>query len=274
MFTVHRIDSLDLPELAPYRTLRRPTEHKAQGIFVAEGDKVVHRLLESSLSITSVLIPEHRWTEYEPGLSRRPENITAYVTPKSVVEQLVGFHMFQGVMAVAKIPPPVTLDELLDRSPSPRLFAAADGLMNAENTGALVRNCVAFGVQALLVGETCASPFLRRAVRNSMGTVFQLPVVPTASLVAAIKQLQTRGMRCLAAHPHTQQKQLWQADFSGDCCIVLGSEGVGLSAPVREACDAAVAIPMQFGVDSLNVASASAVFLYEANRQRSSLMQP
>jgi tRNA G18 (ribose-2'-O)-methylase SpoU len=229
---------------------------------------VVHRLLESSLPIISVLIPEHRWAEYEPGLSRRPENIIAYVTPKSVVEQLIGFHMFQGVLAVAKIPPPVTLDELLDRSPSPRLFAAVDGLMNAENIGALVRNCVAFGVQALLVGETCASPFLRRAVRNSMGTVFQLPVVPTPSLVAAIKQLQARGVRCLAAHPHTEQKELWQADFSGDCCIVLGSEGDGLSTPVREACDAAVAIPMQSGVDSLNVASASAVFLYEASRQR------
>jgi tRNA G18 (ribose-2'-O)-methylase SpoU len=270
MFTVHRIDSLDLPELSPYRTLRRPAEHQAQGIFVAEGDKVVHRLLESSLEIISVLIPEPRWTEYEPGLSRRPEGIAAYVTPKSVVEQLVGFHMFQGVMAVARIPPPVTLDEMVDRSPSPRLFAAADGLMNAENMGALVRNCVAFGVQALFVGETCASPFLRRAVRNSMGTVFQLPVVPTPSLVAAIRRVQAQGVRCLAAHPHTEQNQLWQSDFSGDCCIVLGSEGDGLSAPVREACDAAVAIPMESGVDSLNVASASAVFLYEARRQRQS----
>lgn len=271
MFTVHNIDSLDLPELAPYRTLKRPAAHEAQGIFVAEGDKVVHRLLESSLPVVSVLIPEHRWAEYAPGLSCRQENIVAYVTPKRVVEQLVGFHMFQGVMAVAKIPPRLTLDELLDRSASPRLFAAADGLMNAENMGALVRNCVAFGVQALLVGETCASPFLRRAVRNSMGTVFQLPIVPTPSLVAAIQQLQGRGMRCLAAHPHTEQAALWQADFSGDCCIVLGSEGDGLSAPVREACDAAVAIPMHSGVDSLNVASASAVFLYEASRQRAAL---
>ncbi len=271
MFTVHRIDSLDLPELAPYRTLRRPAEHQAQGIFVAEGDKVVHRLLASSLPIVSVLIPEHRWSEYEPGLKRSGEHFLAYVAPKVVVEQLVGFHMFQGVMAVAKIPPPVTLDELLERTPSPRLFAAADGLMNAENTGALVRNCVAFGAQALLVGETCASPFLRRAVRNSMGTVFQLPVVPTPSLVAAIQHLQRHGMRCLAAHPHTEQHQLWQEEFAGDCCIVLGSEGVGLSAPVRQACDAAVVIPMQSGVDSLNVASASAVFLYEACRQRRSL---
>jgi tRNA G18 (ribose-2'-O)-methylase SpoU len=269
MFTVHRIDSLDLPELAPYRTLKRPIEHQARGIFVAEGDKVVHRLLESSLQIVSVLIPEHRWAEYEPALSRRAEHIIAYVTPKSVVEQLVGFEMFQGVLAVAKIPPPVALEELLARARPPRLFVAADGLTNAENIGALVRNCAAFGAQALFVGETCASPFLRRAVRNSMGTVFELPVLETPSLVAALWELQSRGVRCLAAHPHTDQSQVWQTDFTGDCCIVLGSEGEGLSAPVREACDAAVMIPMHPGVDSLNVASASAVFLYEASRQRS-----
>lgn len=269
MFTVHRIDSLDLPELAPYRTLKRPVAHEAQGIFVAEGDKVVHRLLESSLVIVSVLIPEHRWAEYEPGLSRRTEDIKAFVTPKSVVEQLVGFEMFQGVLAVAKIPPPLTLDELLTRAPQPRLLIAADGLTNAENIGALVRNCAAFGAQALLVGETCASPFLRRAVRNSMGTVFQLPVLQPPSLVAALWELQSRGVRCLAAHPHMVQAQVWQTDFTGDCCLVLGSEGEGLSPRVREACDAAVAIPMQSGVDSLNVASASAVFLYEARRQRS-----
>lgn len=268
MFTVHRIDSLDLPELAPYRTLKRPVEHQARGIFVAEGDKVVHRLLESALEIVSVLIPEHRWLEYEPGLSRRAESIIAYVTPKSVVEQLVGFEMFQGVLAVAKIPPPVALDDLLARSPSPRLFVAADGLTNAENIGALVRNCAAFGAQALFVGETCASPFLRRAVRNSMGTVFELPILETPSLVAALWELQSRGVRCLAAHPHTDQSHIWQTDFKGDCCIVLGSEGEGLSEAVRKACDAAVAIPMAGGVDSLNVASASAVFLYEARRQR------
>jgi tRNA G18 (ribose-2'-O)-methylase SpoU len=270
MFTVQRIDSLDLPELAPFRTLKRPIEHQARGFFVAEGDKVVHRLLASALEIVSVLIPEHRWTEYEPGLRRRAENIVAYVTPKSVVDQLVGFEMFQGVLAVARIPRPIALDELLARPPQPRLLVAADGLTNAENIGALVRNCAAFGAQALLVGETCASPFLRRAVRNSMGTVFELPVLETPSLVAALWELQARGVRCLAAHPHTDQAQIWQTDFTGDCCIVLGSEGEGLSAPVRAACEAAVAIPMQSGVDSLNVASASAVFLYEARRQRQS----
>jgi len=271
MFTVHRISALDLPELSPYRTLRRPAEHEAQGIFVAEGDKVVHRLLASTLDVISVLLPEHRLAEYEPGLQSRPEVLPVYaVTEKRILEELVGFEMFQGVMAVAKIPPPCPLDELLAKCKSPRLFAAADGLTSAENIGVLVRNCVAFGAQALLVGETSASPFLRRAVRNSMGTIFQLPVIESANLVGSLQELRRQGVRCVAAHPHTDQRTLPDANFTQDCCIVFGSEGNGISASVLAACDEAVAIPMPPTVDSLNVASAAAVFLYEASRQRSS----
>lgn len=272
MFTVHRIASLDLPELAPYRTLKRPAEHQARGIFVAEGDKVVHRLLASSLPVISVLLPEYRFAEYEPGLRSRPEDIIVYsVTEKRVLEELVGFEMFQGVLAVAKIPAHATLAERFARSQSPRLFAAADGLTSAENIGVLARNCVAFGVQALLVGETSASPFLRRAVRNSMGTIFQLPVVETDNLAGSLGELRRLGIRCIAAHPHTDQCSLADADFVKDCCIVFGSEGNGISAPVLAACDEVVAIPMPPTVDSLNVASAAAVFLYETGRQRAQI---
>src|SRR5207253_1107276 len=148
-------------------------------------------------------------------------------------------------------------------STRPFLFVAVDGLNNAENLGALVRNSAGFGVQALLVGETSSSPFLRRAVRSSMGTIFQLPVVELSNLAETLQELRRQHIRCIAAHPHTDRRTLSQADFTGDCCIVLGSEGTGVSAAVLAACDEAVAIPMSSGVDSLNVASASAVFLYE-----------
>jgi tRNA G18 (ribose-2'-O)-methylase SpoU len=143
-----------------------------------------------------------------------------------------------------------------------------DGLANAENLGALVRNCVAFGVQALLVGETSCSPYLRRAVRSSMGTIMQLPLVETHQLIAALAQARVLGLRCLAAHPHAERRAITQVDFTGDCCLVFGSEGEGLSPAIRLACDAAVSIPMPPTVDSLNVASAAAVFLYEVSRQR------
>jgi tRNA G18 (ribose-2'-O)-methylase SpoU len=270
MFHVEKIASLDLPELAPYRTLRRPSDHEEQGIFVAEGDKVVKRLLESRFGVVSVLLPLNRVAEFEPLLQARPETgIPVFaVTQKSILEELVGFEMFQGVLAVGKIPEIITLEKILADGPRPKLFAAVDGLTSAENIGLLVRNCAAFGAQALIVGETSSSPFLRRAVRNSMGTIFQLPVVETGNLVKSLNQLRAQGVRCLAAHPHTERKYLAQADFTGDCCIVFGSEGNGLSPEVLAACDEAVAISMAAGVDSLNVAAAAAVFLFEANRQR------
>lgn len=270
MFTVHRIDSLDLPELAPYRTLKRSAEHETQGIFVAEGDKVVLRLLESEFEVVSVLLPEERLAEFEPLIRPRSEpDIPVHVVArKEILEKLVGFDLFQGVLAVGRIPPPRVLSEVVAASPVPRLFVAVDGLTNAENIGVLVRNCVAFGVQALLVGETCASPFLRRAVRNSMGAIFHLPVIEAISLVDSLRELSAHGVRCIAAHPHTDRKSLEAANLSTDCCLVFGSEGKGISAPVLAGCPEAVAITMPPTVDSLNVGSAAAVFLYEARRQR------
>jgi tRNA G18 (ribose-2'-O)-methylase SpoU len=285
MFRVQNISSLDLPELQPYATMRRPLEHEGQGIFVAEGTKVVRRLLESLFAVVSVVLPEKWLEDFRPLLEARPETVTVYLAEKKLLETLVGFSMFQGVLAVGKIPAPVSLDEIVRTNSKPQLFVAVDALTNAENLGALVRNCVAFGVQALIAGETSSSPYLRRAVRNSMGTIFQLPVIELAklgqrhqfttkphttklTLAECLRELRQRGIRCIAAHPHTDKKFLSQTDFSGDCCLVFGSEGDGISPAVLAACDEAVAIPMPPEVDSLNVGAAAAVFLYEAARQR------
>lgn len=285
MFRVEKITSFNSPELQPYATMRRPLEQERQGIFVAEGTKVVRRLLESRFAVVSAVLPEKWLDEYRPLLEARPEQVAVYLADKKLLETLTGFSMFQGVLAVGRIPPPCPLDEVLSKSSKPQLFVAVDELANAENIGALVRNCVAFGVQALLVGETSSSPFLRRAVRNSMGAIFHLPVVELAklghrhqftvkphavklTLAECMKQLRGRGVRCIAAHPRKENRFLSRADFSGDCCIVFGSEGDGISPAVLAACDEAVAIPMPPVVDSLNVGAAAAVFLYEAARQR------
>jgi tRNA G18 (ribose-2'-O)-methylase SpoU len=176
--------------------------------------------------------------------------------------------MFQGVLAVGKIPVTHALETVLQQSAPPRLWAAVEGLSNAENVGVLVRNCAAFGVQALLVGRTSSSPFLRRAVRSSMGAVFRLPIMENVDLPDTLRALRARGIRCLAAHPHADDRKLQHAGLSADCCVVFGSEGEGISPEVLEACDQMVAIPMASGVDSLNVGNAAAVFFYEALRQR------
>ena len=265
---IHRVTALDRPELAPYATLRQHEEHKRAGIFVAEGDKVVRRLLESDFGVVSVLLPERRLAEFEPLIRARPENVPVYVMEIAELEKLTGFPFFQGVLAVGKIPQTHTLDSILARASRPHFFVAIDGLTNAENVGLIVRNCAAFGAQALIVDESSASPFLRRAVRNSMGTIFKLPIVETGKLVESLRVLRSKKIRVIAAHPHTEQRMVHNTDFATDCCLVFGSEGLGLSEEALAACDECVAIPMSNEVDSLNVGSAAAVFLYEAARRR------
>src|ERR1041384_3937687 len=151
MAQVQKIDSLELPALAPYRTMRRPLDHREQGIFVAEGEKVVRRLLQSDFTVLSLLLPEKWFLEYEPILSSRPERISVYLAEKETLQNLTGFSMFQGVLAVGTIPVARPLEAVFSRSAPPFPIAAVEGLSNAENLGALVRNCAAFGVQALLV---------------------------------------------------------------------------------------------------------------------------
>lgn len=276
MLRVQKISSFDAPELRPYATMRRPVEHEVQGIFVAEGEKVVRRLLESHFTVISAVFTEKDLENFRPLIEARPELVAVYLAEKKWLETLTGFAMFQGVLAVGKIPACVSLEDILRNSPKPRLLAAVDGLTNSENLGALVRNCAAFRVQALLVGETSSSPFLRRAVRNSMGAIFQLPVVEIgrgagdvahATLAQTLRLLREHNVRCVAAHPRGT-KHLSQADLTQDCCIVFGSEGEGISPGVLEGCDELVSIPMPEKIDSLNVGAAAAVFLYEVNRQR------
>jgi tRNA G18 (ribose-2'-O)-methylase SpoU len=269
LIQLHHIDTLDHPQLTPYLTLRRTAEHENNGIFVAEGEKVVARLLESGLAIHSFLVTPDWLEAYRDRLEALAATISVFVGDKSVLNSIVGFHLHQGIMAVAKIPEPQRVDNVIRTSQAPRLFVAVDGMTNSENLGVLVRNCAAFGVQALIVGETSSSPYLRRAVRNSMGSIFRLPVVSSPDLAATLRDLNKRfSVRVIGAHPHAEHGIHDRSACAGDCCLVFGSEGYGISAKVLSECTEAVAIPMERGVDSLNVSSASAVFLYEVMRQR------
>jgi tRNA G18 (ribose-2'-O)-methylase SpoU len=262
-------DSLDIPELELYRTLRRPAEHRKLGIFIAEGDKVAERFFESSLTAVSILLTPEWLSFFQSRLESRPEPVRVFSAPKNLLETIVGFHCHQGVMIVGEIPQTATIEKALQSIPRPRLLAALDGLTSAENTGVLVRNCAACGVHALIVGETSADPYLRRSVRNSMGTIFRLPIVHAASLARALRFLRTdRGFQVLAAHPRPDSTPVHAVEFTKDSCVVFGHEGRGVSAEVLAECDRSIAIPMAPGVDSFNVACASAIVLYEATRQR------
>src|SRR5208283_2719669 len=139
MLITKQITSLDNPDLHPYRTLRRPMDHLKEGIFVAEGAKVVRRLLDSDLTITSFLMTKEWYNELLPGEEIPPhrrnnkEQPTIYLAGKELVESIVGYNLHQGIMAIAKLPPQRSLEEILTTIAKPFLIVALDGLVNAEN---------------------------------------------------------------------------------------------------------------------------------------------
>ena len=270
--TVQRIETGLEPGLEPYRTLKRTADQQRDRMVIAQGPVAVRALLRSSYPILSLLTDEVWLENLRPLWATRADHFTAFVGDALLVERLIGHRMHQSVMAAGRIPAMPTLDALLNdvhaSAVGPRLWIAVDGLANAENLGAIVRNAVAFEAEALLVGETSASPFLRRAVRSSMGAVFSLPVLEIGSLVHGLKTAANQGFRIIGAESGPGHVKITDADFAGDLCVVFGSEGGGLSEAVRQVCHQTVAIPTSSSVTSLNVASASAVFLHEIRRRR------
>jgi tRNA G18 (ribose-2'-O)-methylase SpoU len=266
---IQTVQALDAPELALYLTLKRVEEHERSGMLVAANLKVVKRLLASRFTVVSALLTPAWLEKLEPQLRARVEaELPIYVAEQKVLETITGYKVHQGALAVAEIPPQPDFETLLLNSPRPLLLAAVEGIASAENLGAVVRSCAAFGVHFLIVGETCGSPFQRRAVQGSMGTIFEQQLVRVENLVETLKLLRSRSVRCLAAHPRPGAKKLSAVDLRGGCCLVFGAEGPGLTASVLAACDDAVEIPMPSHMNSLNVAVAAGVFLYEATRQR------
>ena len=278
-YKIQEVTSLNLPELQPYRTLRRPLEHIRDGIFVAEGEKVVRRLLTSDMTIISMLMTSQWYDQLfdiadhssaiDPSIHQSiRQQFTIFLADKHLLESIVGFNLHQGIMAVAKVPTPGTLEEVITGITKPHLLIALDGLVNSENVGVIVRNCAAFGADAIIVGETSSSPYLRRAVRNSMGAVFSMPVIHSLTLVESLSIIKKNySTKIIAAHLG-EDNSIHTTDLCENICIVLGNEGEGISKTVLNVCDMSVTIPMMNGTDSLNVASASAVFLYEVRKQR------
>jgi tRNA G18 (ribose-2'-O)-methylase SpoU len=266
---VQRITSLQLPQLQPYRTLRRSQEHLTQGIFVAEGEKVVRRFLDSNWPVISLLLTQEWYDAITPAVAQsRLMGVDIFIGEKQLLESIVGFPLHQGIMAVGQVPRERSLEEMIDQLPSPHLLVALDGLVHAENVGVVVRNCAGFGVDGILIGKTTASPYLRRAVRNSMGGIFKLPCLHAEQLAASLAWLgKHRGTRIMVADAHAEQT-IHNANLSGCICIVFGNEDAGVSREVEAVATDRVCIPMHNATDSLNVASACAVLLYEAAKQR------
>ncbi len=260
------------PGVELYRTLRRSAEHRGRGVFVAEGNKVALRLLASDLEVISILLTDTWLQRCRHDLEHRPEQVTVFRSSETIVKSIVGFNYHQGIMAVGRVPPASTVESVCSEIPAPRLFVALDHLSNTENTGVIVRNCAACGVQAMVIGETSTDPYLRRSVRNSMGAVFGMPFIYSDNLAAMVSNLRERyGFSIVAAHLGSQSVSLHAVDLARDCCIVMGNEQSGVSDAVIAESTSVMAIPMAGGVDSFNVGCASAIILHEAFCRRKGL---
>jgi tRNA G18 (ribose-2'-O)-methylase SpoU len=267
--TIKKIDSIEIQDLSIFRTLKQQNDHRHEGVFVAEGHFVVERLLQTPLRIRSVLFTQSWLETFRTELENRPEMIDVFIGEKQELARITGYELHQFIMACAEIPQVKTIDEIIESSKTPILLMALDGLTSSDNVGLVLRNCAAFGVHALIAGETSADPWLRRAVRKSMGNVFKVPVIYSDSLVDTIKKLRYEyGIDVYGAQITKESIPLYNVSLKGNCCFVMGNEGGGVSPEVLDACSKPLYIPMEEGVDSLNVSSAAAIILSEAVRQR------
>jgi tRNA G18 (ribose-2'-O)-methylase SpoU len=265
----HSIDAIELAELEPYRTLRERTWHWQEGHFVAESEKVVRALLRSDVQVQSLLLTGQWLHVLNEELSHpRFEETDVYVAPREVLESIVGYSLHQGVMAIGRIPDNLSHAALYRMAARSGLFVALEGIADAENMGMILRNCAGFGVNAVLVGENCCSPWLRRSVRVSVGHMFRIPVRRCENLASDLAALRDAGATVIAATPRAGEVTVLHgvaaATAGLSLCLLFGSEAHGLSDSVLAACDRMFSIPMCNDVDSLNVANTVAAALYAA----------
>jgi tRNA G18 (ribose-2'-O)-methylase SpoU len=232
------------------------------GVYLAESDKVIRRALAAGHQPISYLMAP-RWLDDLSDLvaSAEAAKIPVYVGAPEVLEALTGFHLHRGAIAAMHRPPLPSLATVLAGA---RRVAVLEDIVDHTNVGAVFRSAAGLGVDAVLVTPRCADPLYRRSVRVSMGTVFQVPWTRIETWPAGLEALQESGfvVAALTLGPDAVSLDQLAADPPERLALVLGTEGDGLSAPVQAAADLQVRIPMAGGVDSLNVAAASAVAFY------------
>ena len=257
------------PRLEAYRSLKGKKLER-DGIFIAEGEKVVKSMVESGCRIASCLTASGAIARYRSLLSIiAKKGASVYVASDELIENIIGFRFHKGIMAVGYCPKKLTISDALKASKRPLFLVALNAINDPQNVGLIARNAAAFGVGALIVDNATYDPYYRKAIRVSMGTIFRLPVSYEDDLRASLILLKKKyGIRIIVATPGKGTTDIAKVKLSGDICFVLGNEDKGVSRGILNIADAKVCIPIQKTVDSLNVASASAVCLYEASRQR------
>lgn len=263
------------PRLDDYRNIPDPELIQRRGIFVAEGRLVVRRLISGSrYPVRSVMVTEAAHSALGDLWRDRPQ-LTVYVVTPEVMDEITGFNIHRGCLAIGERGPAADWRDLAStpdsQNPTPRLILMLERIANADNVGGIFRNAAAFGVDAMLLDDSTVDPLYRKALRTSMGASLSIPFARARSLPDTVSELRRADFATVALTPSATAPPLTSV-VSGvlgkPVVLVLGHEGEGLSQGTLRACEFHARIVTSSAVDSLNVASAAAIGLHELTQGR------
>ena len=275
MPNIIEITDFRAPELDPYARLTqnqlRNRLEPEKGIFIAESPKVIDRALDAGYKPVSLLMERKQITGPAAGILSRCGDAPVYTADRELLAALTGFELTRGVLCAFRRPAPRPVEELCKNA---RRVAVLEGIVDSTNVGAIFRSAAALNMDAVLINPSCCDPLCRRAVRVSMGTVFQVPwgqlgETPADWPEKGMDILHSLGFKTAAMALSDRSVSIDDEQLAKEpkLAIVLGTEGDGLAAGTIASCDYTVKIPMSHGVDSLNVAAASAVAFWQLGRQ-------
>ena len=275
MPNIIEITDFHAPELDPYARLTqnqlRNHLEPEKGIFIAESPKVIDRALDAGYKPVSLLMERKQITGPAAGILSRCGDAPVYTADREMLAELTGFELTRGVLCAFRRPAPRPVEELCKNA---RRVAVLEGIVDSTNVGAIFRSAAALNMDAVLINPSCCDPLCRRAVRVSMGTVFQVPwgqlgETPADWPEKGMDILHSLGFKTAAMALSDRSVSIDDEQLAKEpkLAIVLGTEGDGLAAGTIASCDYTVKIPMSHGVDSLNVAAASAVAFWQLGKQ-------
>jgi len=258
------IVGLDDPRIAPYHDLKDRQLAQALGLFVVEGEFLTRRLLASDFTVHSVFMTQAR---FEGGGWHVPADVPVYLAAKDIISKIVGFPFHRGVLALGRRKAALALSKSLLGLQSATRLVVCPEINDVENLGSLMRTGAGLGYGHFLLGPSCCDPFARRAIRTSMGTVFQLNVIRSQDLRGDLCQLKAQhGFEWHAAVIDESAATLHSVSPPARVGLMIGSEAHGLDDVWLQCADQYVTIPMSLGTDSLNVGVAAGIFMHHYQR--------
>lgn len=263
MAHIIEIDDLAVPELAVFARLTevelRNRLDPEKGIFIAESPKVINLALEAGCTPLALLMERKRIEGQARNIIESCGDIPVYTGDRELLATLTGYKLTRGILCAMARPALPKVEELIIQA---RRIAVLEGITDSTNVGAIFRSAAALNIDAVFVTPSCCDPLCRRAVRVSMGTVFQVPWTQMGSDVSVLNRLGFKTA-AMALRPSAVSINDEKLAAEGRLALIFGTEGYGLSPATIDACDYTVKIPMAHQVDSLNVAAASAIAFWQ-----------